>query len=87
MLQVLNADICPWSLLLQKWDANDYRLSRFVDRPKHVNPNFAINLIDEVPPKACVERVVCCDGGSGPTGHPKVYINLVRRFFLYSIFL
>ncbi|XP_072392574.1 NADH dehydrogenase [ubiquinone] iron-sulfur protein 6, mitochondrial [Diabrotica undecimpunctata] len=60
----------------QKWDSDDYRLSRFVDRPKHVNPNFAINLIDEVPPKPCKDRVVWCDGGSGPTGHPKVYINL-----------
>nr|CAH7760485.1 unnamed protein product [Callosobruchus chinensis] len=61
----------------QKWEADDYRLARFIDRPKHVNPNFAIDLIAEVPPKACKERVVWCDGGSGPTGHPKVYINLV----------
>ncbi|KAL1491427.1 hypothetical protein ABEB36_012027 [Hypothenemus hampei] len=60
----------------QKWDPNDYRMSRFVNRPKHVNPNFAINLIAEEPPKACKERVVWCDGGSGPTGHPRVYINL-----------
>ncbi|CAH1368325.1 hypothetical protein MTP99_009696 [Tenebrio molitor] len=60
----------------QKWDPDDYRLSRFVGRPKHVNPNFAIDLIAEVPPKACTERVVWCDGGGGPTGHPKVYINL-----------
>ncbi|CAG9771943.1 unnamed protein product [Ceutorhynchus assimilis] len=62
----------------QKWEENDYRLSRFVDRPKNVNPNFAINLIDEVPPKQCKDRVVWCDGGSGPTGHPKVFINLDR---------
>ncbi|XP_056645228.1 NADH dehydrogenase [ubiquinone] iron-sulfur protein 6, mitochondrial [Diorhabda carinulata] len=60
----------------QKWSSDDYRLSRFIDRPKHVNKNFAINLIAEVPPKPCKERVVWCDGGSGPTGHPKVYINL-----------
>ncbi|EFA04681.1 NADH dehydrogenase [ubiquinone] iron-sulfur protein 6, mitochondrial [Tribolium castaneum] len=60
----------------QKWEPDDYRLSRFVGRPKHVNPNFAIDLIAEVPPKACKERVVWCDGGGGPTGHPKVYINL-----------
>lgn len=50
---------------------------RFIDKQKHVNPNFAINLIAEVPPKACKERVVWCDGGDGPVGHPKVYINLV----------
>jgi len=42
-----------------------------------VNPNFAIKLIDEVPPAPRKERVVWCDGGGGPTGHPKVYINLV----------
>lgn len=52
-------------------------MSRFVERPKHVNPNIAMDLINEIPPKACKERVVSCDGGSGPTGHPKVYINLV----------
>ncbi|KAI4464502.1 nadh-ubiquinone oxidoreductase 13 kd-a subunit [Holotrichia oblita] len=60
----------------QQWDSNDYRLARFIDRPKHVNTNFAVKLVDEVPPKVCKERVVWCDGGSGPTGHPKVYINL-----------
>lgn len=62
----------------KKWEADDYRLVRFVDRPKHVNENFAINLIAEVPPKPCKERVIYCDGGGGPLGHPKVYINLVK---------
>lgn len=61
----------------QKFDKNDYRLVRFIDKEKHVNKQFAINLIDEVPPKPCKERVVWCDGGSGPEGHPKVFINLV----------
>lgn len=60
----------------QKWDPNDYRLARFIDRPKHVNPNFGIDLIEEVPPKPCKERVIWCDGGSGPEGHPRVFINL-----------
>ncbi|XP_050293637.1 probable NADH dehydrogenase [ubiquinone] iron-sulfur protein 6, mitochondrial [Anthonomus grandis grandis] len=60
----------------QKWNPNDYRLSRFVDRPKHVNPNFSMKLISEVEPKQEKDRVVYCDGGSGPTGHPRVYINL-----------
>ncbi|KAF5286362.1 hypothetical protein FQR65_LT12656 [Abscondita terminalis] len=60
----------------QKWDENDYRLARYVDKSKHVNPNFAINLIAEVPPTPSKERVVCCNGGGGPLGHPKVYINL-----------
>jgi NADH dehydrogenase (ubiquinone) Fe-S protein 6 len=34
----------------QKWDKNDYRLARFLGRPKQVNTSFAIKLIDEVPP-------------------------------------
>ncbi|KAJ4441215.1 hypothetical protein ANN_11066 [Periplaneta americana] len=63
----------------QKWDRNDYRLVRFVDRPKQVNTKFAIKLIDEEPPAPRKERIVWCDGGGGPTGHPKVYINLKIR--------
>lgn len=42
-----------------------------------MNPNWGIKLIAEVPPKECTERVVYCDGGDGPLGHPKVYLNLV----------
>ncbi|XP_059048879.1 NADH dehydrogenase [ubiquinone] iron-sulfur protein 6, mitochondrial [Achroia grisella] len=60
----------------QKWDSDDYRLVRFTNAPKQVNPSWAINLIAEVPPKEVTERVVWCDGGSGPEGHPRVYINL-----------
>jgi len=50
-----------------------------------VNPSFAIDLINQVPPKECTERVVFCDGGGGPLGHPKVYINLVQSLFLYLL--
>lgn len=60
----------------QTWDNNDYRLARFVGRSKHVNGNWAIKLISEEPPIPCKERIVWCDGGDGPLGHPKVYINL-----------
>ncbi|XP_015603980.1 NADH dehydrogenase [ubiquinone] iron-sulfur protein 6, mitochondrial [Cephus cinctus] len=60
----------------QKWDDDDPRLVRFVDRQKLVNPNWAINLIAEVPPNKAKDRVVYCNGGGGPLGHPKVYINL-----------
>ncbi|XP_020278518.1 NADH dehydrogenase [ubiquinone] iron-sulfur protein 6, mitochondrial [Pseudomyrmex gracilis] len=60
----------------QVFEKDDYRLIRFLDRPKEVNPNWAINLIDEVPPAPRKERIVSCDGGGGPLGHPKVYINL-----------
>ncbi|XP_046403247.1 NADH dehydrogenase [ubiquinone] iron-sulfur protein 6, mitochondrial [Ischnura elegans] len=60
----------------QRWEIDDYRLVRFIDRPKHINTNVAKDLIDSVPPQERKERVVWCDGGGGPTGHPKVYINL-----------
>lgn len=52
-------------------------MARFVDAPKQINQNWAVNLIAEVPPKKSGSRVVWCDGGSGPEGHPRVYINLV----------
>lgn len=51
---------------------------RFIDRPKEVNQQWAINLINEVPPQQTEDRIVCCNGGGGPLGHPKVYINLVN---------
>ncbi|KAF8766757.1 NADH dehydrogenase [ubiquinone] iron-sulfur protein 6, mitochondrial-like [Argiope bruennichi] len=60
----------------QKFDENDARLARFIDKEKYVNPHFAIDLINSIPPKVVKERVVSCDGGGGALGHPKVYINL-----------
>jgi len=48
-----------------------------VDREKQVNSQFAIDLIATVAPLGSTSRVVSCDGGGGPLGHPKVYINLV----------
>ncbi|XP_044751432.1 probable NADH dehydrogenase [ubiquinone] iron-sulfur protein 6, mitochondrial [Coccinella septempunctata] len=60
----------------QKWDKDDYRMVRFINSPKQVNPNIAMKLIAEVPPKKVQSRVVSCDGGGGPTGHPQVFINL-----------
>lgn len=63
--------------IFQKWDSDDYRLARFTLAPKQVNPNWAVKLIEEIPPKEVTDRVVWCDGGSGPEGHPRVYINLV----------
>ncbi|XP_076686673.1 NADH dehydrogenase (ubiquinone) 13 kDa A subunit [Andrena cerasifolii] len=60
----------------QIYDEDDYRNARFVNRPKEVNNNWAIKLIAEVPPAATKDRIVACNGGGGPLGHPKVYINL-----------
>ncbi|KYN02471.1 NADH dehydrogenase [ubiquinone] iron-sulfur protein 6, mitochondrial, partial [Cyphomyrmex costatus] len=61
----------------QVFEKDDYRLVRFLNRPKEVNKNWAIKLIDEVPSSPKKDRIVACDGGGGPLGHPKVYINLV----------
>ncbi|EDW12781.1 hypothetical protein AWZ03_007499 [Drosophila navojoa] len=60
----------------QVFDKDDYRNVRFTNAKRYVNENWGIKLIDEIPPKECEERVVYCDGGNGPLGHPKVYINL-----------
>ncbi len=47
-----------------------------------VNKQFAIELIENVPPKKVTERVIACNGGHGALGHPRVYINLVRQLFI-----
>ncbi|XP_037038888.1 NADH dehydrogenase [ubiquinone] iron-sulfur protein 6, mitochondrial [Bradysia coprophila] len=60
----------------QVFDSDDYRNARFTNAARQVNPNWGIKLINEIPPKECTERVVSCNGGDGPLGHPKVYINL-----------
>ena len=62
--------------IFQAWDQADYRLARFTENQKTVNPNVAAHLIAEQPPKACEERVVRCDGGHPALGHPAVFINL-----------
>ncbi|XP_065203355.1 probable NADH dehydrogenase [ubiquinone] iron-sulfur protein 6, mitochondrial [Planococcus citri] len=60
----------------QKYEKDDARRLRFMNSPKYVNPNVAIDLIAQVPPIASKDRVVWCDGGDEHVGHPKVYINL-----------
>jgi len=39
-------------------------------------PLSAMELIHKQPVRWRKERVVSCDGGGGPLGHPKIYINL-----------
>jgi len=56
-----------------------------MNRPKEVNKNWAIDLINEVAPSSQKDRIVACDGGGGPLGHPKVYINLVYYFYISII--
>ncbi|XP_050701315.1 NADH dehydrogenase [ubiquinone] iron-sulfur protein 6, mitochondrial-like [Eriocheir sinensis] len=60
----------------QVLEPDDPRNARFLVTPRQTNPRWAINLIQEVPPKAVNTRVVACDGGPGALGHPRVYINL-----------
>jgi len=62
----------------QQFSENDQRSVRFAvtGLEKHVNNQWAIDLIAAVPPKVVSTRVVSCDGGGGALGHPKVYINL-----------
>ncbi|KAG7290779.1 hypothetical protein NEMBOFW57_000782 [Staphylotrichum longicolle] len=38
-------------------------------------PYAAIELIHQQPVQWTHDRIVACDGGGGPAGHPKVYIN------------
>jgi uncharacterized Zn-finger protein len=39
-------------------------------------PQAAIDLIHKQPVRFLKERVAVCDGGGGPLGHPRIYINL-----------
>ncbi|OCK75898.1 NADH-ubiquinone oxidoreductase [Lepidopterella palustris CBS 459.81] len=43
------------------------------DQPR---PYSAIELIHKQPVRWTTERVVACDGGGGPLGHPKIFINV-----------
>ncbi|KAE8447927.1 hypothetical protein EG329_009999 [Mollisiaceae sp. DMI_Dod_QoI] len=38
-------------------------------------PQAAIDLIHKQPVRWTHERVVACDGGGGPLGHPRIFIN------------
>merc|ERR1712032_1592890 len=71
----------------QYYDEADWRNMRFDARgaTKLVNRNWAIDLVDKVPPIAVKGKRVMCDGSLDPVtghpipgeqGHPAVYINL-----------
>jgi len=38
-------------------------------------PAAAIELIAREPVRMVKERIAVCDGGGGPLGHPKIFIN------------
>ena len=67
-------DICTHTG--QRWESDDYRMARYLNSPKVVNPSWAVKLIKTVPPKEVEGRVTWCDGGMGTEGHPRVYINM-----------
>merc|ERR1712168_124612 len=81
----------------QYYDKEDWRNMRFDARgaTKLVNRNWAIDLVDKVPPIAVKGKRVMCDGSLDPVtghpipgeqGHPAVYINLdkgVTETYLY----
>jgi NADH dehydrogenase (ubiquinone) Fe-S protein 6 len=46
------------------------------DAPSQPRPYAAIELIHKQPVHWRKERVVSCDGGGGPLGHPRIFINL-----------
>ncbi|KAJ1977751.1 hypothetical protein H4R33_006149 [Dimargaris cristalligena] len=66
------------------WSANQrprdlaMRGPRFVqtDIPAQPQPMSAMELIAEEPIRMVEGRKATCDGGGGPLGHPKIYINL-----------
>ncbi|TRY71169.1 hypothetical protein TCAL_02370 [Tigriopus californicus] len=60
----------------QRFDPDDFRNVRFANRPKEVNPQWAIDLVQEEPIRMTDQAIVSCDGGGGALGHPRVYINV-----------
>ncbi|KAL7821579.1 hypothetical protein M440DRAFT_1428750 [Trichoderma longibrachiatum ATCC 18648] len=38
-------------------------------------PYAAIELVHQVPVKWTHDKIVSCDGGGGPAGHPRIFIN------------
>ncbi|KAF2021270.1 NADH-ubiquinone oxidoreductase [Aaosphaeria arxii CBS 175.79] len=49
-----------------------FEQTTFADQPQ---PHAAIDLIHKQPVRWTHDRVVSCDGGGGPLGHPKIFIN------------
>ncbi|KAK3939920.1 hypothetical protein QBC46DRAFT_386614 [Diplogelasinospora grovesii] len=45
------------------------------DFEKQPQPYAAIELIHQQPVRWTHDRIVACDGGGGPAGHPKIFIN------------
>ena len=48
-------------------------LMMFTTKPQ---PEAAISLIHKQPVRWTKNRIVSCDGGGGPLGHPRIFINV-----------
>ncbi|KAK1781657.1 zinc-finger domain-containing protein [Copromyces sp. CBS 386.78] len=65
------------------WSRSQKPRSEAMTGPRFEQTNFdlqpqpysAMELIHKQPVKWVHERIVACDGGGGPAGHPKIYIN------------
>ncbi|KAJ1643980.1 hypothetical protein J3B02_002705 [Coemansia erecta] len=66
------------------WSSDQRPRSEIIRDPRFVQadllsqprPMAAIELIAEEPVREVEGRLACCDGGGGPLGHPRVWINL-----------
>ncbi|KAM5362424.1 hypothetical protein ACJZ2D_012555 [Fusarium nematophilum] len=45
------------------------------DFPLQPQPKAAIEMIHKQPVRWTHDRIVACDGGGGPNGHPQIFIN------------
>ncbi|KAB5570818.1 hypothetical protein GE09DRAFT_1055601 [Coniochaeta sp. 2T2.1] len=65
------------------WSRNQRPRSEAMTGPRFEQTDFdlqpqpysAMELVHKTPVRWTHDRVVACDGGGGPTGHPKIYIN------------
>lgn len=65
---------------MPRHDAMDGARFETINLERQPKPLAAIKLIEQAPVREVAERVVSCDGGGGPLGHPKIYINLVPAY-------
>ncbi|CAE7231684.1 unnamed protein product [Rhizoctonia solani] len=73
----------PWSTSQRPRPGPDFD-ARFeqTDMSLQPAPLSAQALVDQEPIRVVHGRKAVCDGGGGPLGHPKIFINLVSAFKL-----
>ena len=63
--------MCFFKLRILDGGPRDHQLTTTQPRPY-----AAIELIHKQPVRWTTERSVSCDGGGGPLGHPRIFINV-----------